>query len=121
LVTEWIRLDLTGVLIIVALATTGLLTPDEALSGFSSEPAILLASMFVLSGGLSQTGLTEELGAWIARLSGDQVWRAVLVIMPSVALMAAFSHHLMVTAMMLPVILNLNRTRNLAASRLLMP
>lgn len=65
LVTEWIRLDLTGVFIVVALAASGLLSPSEALSGFSSEPAILLASMFVLSGGLSQTGLTERLGGWI--------------------------------------------------------
>ncbi|MEX2126332.1 MAG: SLC13 family permease [Woeseia sp.] len=121
LVTEWIRLDLTGVLIIVALAATGLLPPADALSGFSSEPAILLASMFVLSGGLSHTGLTERLGGWIGRLSGDSIWRAVLVIMPSVALMAAFSHHLMVTAMMLPVILGLNRSRNIPASRLMMP
>ena len=121
LVTEWIRLDLTGVLIIVALSATGLLTPPEALSGFSSEPAILLASMFVLSGGLNQTGLTGQLGNWIGRLSGENITRAVLVIMPSVALMAAFTHHLMITAMMMPVVLNLNRTRNLPASRLLMP
>lgn len=121
LVTEWIRLDLTGVLIIVGLSATGLLTPEEALSGFSSEPAILLASMFVLSGGLSQTGLTEQLGHWIGRLSGENITRATLVIMPSVALMAAFSHHLMITAMMMPVILSLNRTSNLPASRLLMP
>lgn len=56
LVTEWIRLDLTGVVIIVALAASGVLTPEEALSGFSSEPAILLACMFVLSGGLNHTG-----------------------------------------------------------------
>ncbi|MGH8166853.1 MAG: SLC13 family permease, partial [Woeseiaceae bacterium] len=121
LVTEWIRLDLTGVLIIVALAASGLLSPTEALSGFSSEPAILLASMFVLSGGLSQTGLTELLGGWIGRRSGESVWRAVLVIMPCVALLAAFSHHLMVTAMMLPVVLGLNRSRNIPASRLMMP
>ncbi|MGH8193554.1 MAG: SLC13 family permease [Woeseiaceae bacterium] len=121
LVTEWIRLDLTGVLIVVALAATGLLEPAEALSGFSSDPAILLASMFVLSGGLAQSGLTEQLGAWIGRLSGDSLWRAVLVIMPCVALMAAFSHHLMVTAMMLPVILALDRRKNLPASRLMMP
>jgi di/tricarboxylate transporter len=121
LVTEWIRLDLTGVFIVVALAASGLLTPVEALSGFSSEPAILVASMFILSGGLSHTGLTEQLGNWIGRLSGESVWRAVLVIMPSVALMAAFSHHLMVTAMMLPVILGLNRSRNIPASRLMMP
>lgn len=121
LVTEWIRLDLTGVFIVVALAATGLLSPVEALSGFSSEPAILLASMFVLSGGLSHTGLTERLGGWIGRWSGENVSRATLVIMPSVALMSAFSHHLMITAMMLPVILGLNRSKKIPASRLMMP
>ncbi len=121
LMTEWIRLDLTGVFIVIALAATGILSPGEALSGFSSEPAILLASMFVLSGGLSETGLADRLGGFIGRLSGQNLSRAVLVIMPSVALMAAFSHHLMVTAMMLPVILGLNQTQNIPASRLMMP
>jgi di/tricarboxylate transporter len=77
--------------------------------------------MFVLSGALAHTGLTEQLGGWIGRLAGDSLARAVLVIMPCVALMAAFSHHLMITAMMLPVILALNRSKNLPASRLMMP
>lgn len=121
LVSEWIRLDLTAMLIVIALAASGLLSPTEALSGFSSEPAILLVSMFVLSGGLNHTGLAGRLGGWIGRLSGDRVWRAVLVIMPSVALMAAFSHHLMVSALMLPVLLTLSRSHKLPAPRLLMP
>jgi len=121
LVTEWVRIDLTGVLIVVALAATGVLKPAEALSGFSSDAAVLLASMFVLSAGLAQTGLTARLGAWIGRMAGESIWRAVLVIMPCVALMAAFSHHLMVTAMMLPVILELDRSHKLPASRLMMP
>ncbi len=121
LVTEWVRIDLTGVLVVVALAGTGLLKPADALSGFSSDPAILVASMFVLSAGLAQTGVTGLLGAWIGRMAGSSIWRAVLVIMPCVALMAAFSHHLMITAMMLPVILELNRSHDLPASRLMMP
>lgn len=121
LVSEWVRLDLTAVLIIIALASTGLLTPEQALSGFASEPAILLASVFVLSGGMSQSGLTERIGAWIGRMSGTSMPRAVLVIMPAVALMSAFTHHLMITAMMLPVVLGLARSRDLRASRLLMP
>jgi di/tricarboxylate transporter len=121
LVTEWVRIDLTGVLIVVALAATGVLEPAQALSGFSSDPAILLASMFVLSAGLAQTGVTARLGSWIGRMAGESIWRAVLVIMPCVAVMAAFSHHIMVTAMMLPVILGLNRSHNLPASRLMMP
>ena len=76
LVTEWVRIDLTGVLIVVALAGTGLLKPTEALSGFSSDPAILVASMFVLSAGLAQTGVTGLLGTWIGRMAGSSIWRA---------------------------------------------
>lgn len=49
LFTEWIRIDLTAILIILALILAGLLEPDEAFSGFSSEPAIMLAAIFVLS------------------------------------------------------------------------
>jgi di/tricarboxylate transporter len=45
LLTEWIRIDLVAVLIILALSLTGVLTPEEALSGFSSEPAQMLASI----------------------------------------------------------------------------
>jgi hypothetical protein len=45
LFTEWIRIDLVAILIILALSLTGVLTPDEALSGFSSEPAVMVASV----------------------------------------------------------------------------
>ena len=62
LFTEWIRIDLTAVLIIVALGLTGVLEPEAALSGFSSEPAILLATVFVLNGALYHTGLSGRLG-----------------------------------------------------------
>jgi di/tricarboxylate transporter len=50
LFTEWIRLDLTAILIIVMLSLTGVLAPEDALSGFSSEPAILLASVLCSMG-----------------------------------------------------------------------
>ena len=61
-VTERFRVDVTALLILVALALTGILSAEEALSGFSSEPAIIVASVFVLSGGLAATGLTERIG-----------------------------------------------------------
>ncbi|HEU4744510.1 MAG TPA: SLC13 family permease, partial [Anaerolineales bacterium] len=77
LFTEWIRIDLTAVLIIVALGLTGVLEPEAALSGFSSEPAILLASVFVLNGALYHTGLSARLGAWIKQLAGNSLERAI--------------------------------------------
>ncbi|HEU5467943.1 MAG TPA: SLC13 family permease, partial [Steroidobacteraceae bacterium] len=120
-ISEKIRIDIAAMLTLLALAATGILTPGEALSGFSSEPAIIVASVFVISAALTETGLTERIGAGIARAAGAREWRAILVVMPAVAALAAFSHHLMITAMMLPIMMRLARVQNLSPSRLLMP
>src|SRR5215207_7628047 len=121
LFTEWIRLDLTAILIILMLSLTGVLAPEAALSGFSSEPAILLATVFVLNGALFHTGLSERLGNWIKRLAGTSLERAIGVVMPSVALLSAFTHHVTITALMLPPMLKLSRENEVPASKLLMP
>jgi di/tricarboxylate transporter len=121
LFTEWIRIDLTAILIILALSVTGVLEPQDALSGFSSEPAILLAVIFVLSGALRLTGLSEQFGNWIQRMAGKSFERMIGVIMPSVALLSAFTHHVTMTAIMVPPILKLSRDNDIPASKLLMP
>ncbi|MDQ2692095.1 MAG: SLC13 family permease, partial [Chloroflexota bacterium] len=77
LFTEWVRIDITAILIIVALGLTGVLAPEGALSGFSSEPAIILAAMFVLSGALFHTGMSERLGNRIRKLAGNSYWRII--------------------------------------------
>jgi di/tricarboxylate transporter len=121
LITEKLRNDVVAVLIVLALAVTGVLKPAEALAGFSSEPAIVVAAIFVMSGALHRTGLSEVLGAWVGKLAGASYTRAIAVIMPSVAILSAFTHHLTTTAVMLPVTLTLARERNIAPSKLLMP
>jgi len=120
-VTEWIRTDMVAVLVVVALYVTRVLKPEEALSGFSSEPAIVIAGIFVLSGSLRATGLSDRLGDWIGHLAGKSLNRAIAVIMPSVALFSAFTHHVTTTAVMLPITLDLSRERQIPASKLLMP
>lgn len=121
LFTEWIRIDLTAVLIIVALGLTGVLEPEAALSGFSSEPAILLATVFVLNGALYHTGLSERMGNWIKQLAGTGVERAIGVVVPAVALLSAFTHHVTITGLMLPPLLKLSRETEIPASKLLIP
>ena len=121
LFTEWIRIDLTAILIILILSLTKVLAPEDALSGFSSEPAILLAAVFVLNGALYHTGLSEKLGDWIKRLAGKSLERAIVVVMPSVALLSAFTHHVTITGLMLPPLLKLSRESDIPASKLLIP
>ena len=120
-VSERLRVDVTAMLLLAALVLAGLLDSKQALSGFSSEPAIIVAAVFVISGALSATGITERLGHWIGRAAGRSESRAIAVVMPAVAALAAFTHHVMVTAMMLPLLLKHGREHRLPASRLLMP
>src|SRR5215212_3056840 len=121
LFTEWIRIDLTAIVIIVMLSMTGVLKAEDAVSGFSSEPAILLASVFVLNGALFHTGLSERLGNLIKQLAGKSLERAIGVVMPSVALLSAFTHHVTITGLMLPPLLKLSRETDIPASKLLIP
>ncbi len=120
-ISEKLRVDVTAMLILLALALTGVLDGKQALSGFASEPAIIVAAVFVISGALAATGISERIGAWIGRAGGQREGRTIAVVMPVVALLAAFSHHVMVTAMMLPLLLRHARDSQLPASRLLMP
>jgi di/tricarboxylate transporter len=120
-ISERVRIDVAAMLALLALAITGILTPAEALSGFSSEPAIIVAAVFVISASLNATGIVERLGRLIARTAGGSEVRAMLVVMPSVAALAALSHHLMITAMMLPIVMQFAREKQLSPSRLLMP
>jgi di/tricarboxylate transporter len=121
LITERLRNDLVALLIVISLAVSGLLTTEQALAGFGSEPAIVVVSIFVMSAALHATGLSDTLGAWIGRLAGSSYSRMIAVIMPAVALLSAFTHHVTTTAVMLPVTMTMARERNIPPSKLLMP
>ncbi|HEV7664342.1 MAG TPA: SLC13 family permease, partial [Chloroflexota bacterium] len=110
-----------ALLIILALAYSRVLSTDDALSGLKSEPAVVIACMFVLSAGLQMTGLSDMAGRWIGRLAGEAMTRMLAVLMPTVALASAFTHHVTITAVMLPITLSLSHARNIPASKLLMP
>lgn len=120
-ISEKVRVDVTAVLVILALAITKILDTKEALSGFSSEPAIIVAAVFILSAGLSTTGVTDWIGSKVSWAAGNSEWRAILVFMLVVASLSAFTHHLMITAMMLPVVMAFCAEKKIASSRILIP
>src|SRR5919202_5676906 len=121
LFTEQLRTDMIALLIILALALTGILSPEEALAGFQSEPAIVIAAVFVLGAGLRYTGLSEALGRWTGKYAGGGMTRMLAVLMPASALLSTFTHHVAITAIMLPTTLSLAKQRGVAASKLLLP
>ncbi len=120
-ITEWLRADLVALLTLSILAVTGLVTPDEALSGFSSPAVITVWAVFILSAGLARTGVASWMGRQVLRLGGDSDLRMLFVLMLVSAVLSGFMNNVGVTALMLPVVLDICRQTNRLPSLMLIP
>ncbi len=120
-VSERIRIDLVAILVLGSLALTGLVTPAEALSGFSNLAVVTVWAVFVLSGALSRTGVANMIGRQVLRLAGKSEVRLIVVIMLTTSVLSGFMNDIGVAALFLPVVINIARSTGLAPSKLLMP
>jgi di/tricarboxylate transporter len=119
--TERVRMDLVAMLVLVSLAVTGLVTPVEALSGFSSPAVVTVWAVLILSAGLTRTGLASVVGHQVLRLAGQSEGRLIAVIMLAAAALSGFMNNVGVAALMLPVVIDIARRTRRPPSRLLMP
>ncbi len=121
LVTEWVAMEAVALLVLGCLALTGLVSPAEALAGFSNPAVVTVWAVFILSGGLTRTGIANHIGHWVLRLAGTRETVIVLVLMVSTGVMSAFMNNVAVAALMLPVAMDIARETGRSPSRLLMP
>lgn len=119
----WNRLavEVVGLVVLVALLTTGLITRDVALSGFANEATVTVALMLALSIGLLRTGAIDGVGRWIGRLAGKSEGRLLLVVILLVIPTSALLNNTAVVAILVPTIIALTREAGTHASRILMP
>jgi len=120
-ISEVIRMDLVALLVLGALAISGLVTPNEALAGFSNSAVITVWAMFILSEGLTRTGIADIIGRQVMRLAGRREVPMIVVIMITGAVLSAFMNNIGVAALMLPVVIDIARRTRIPPSRLLMP
>jgi di/tricarboxylate transporter len=121
LITEWIPLEVTALLSLGAVALVGLVSSAEALSGFSNPAVITIWAVFILSGGLTRTGVANVIGHFVLRLAGNSEIRMIFVIMVTAGVMSAIMNNVAVAALMLPVVMDIARHTGSQPSRLLMP
>ena len=121
LVTEWIPMEVTALLALGAVALTGLVSPTEALAGFSNPAVVTVWAVFILSGGLTLTGVANIIGGFVRRIAGKSEVSLIVVIMLSAGIMSALMNNVAVAALMLPVVIGLAHSTNTPPSRLLMP
>ena len=110
-----------GLCALVALLIFQILTPDEALSGFSNSVVIMMVGLFVVGGAIFQTGLAKMISSHILKLAGKSELKLFLLVMLVTSAIGAFVSNTGTVALMLPIVVSLAVSANMNPSRLLMP
>lgn len=119
--TEKLPVDVIGILLVMALILTGILTTQEALGGFGDSITITIAGLFVLTGGLVKTGIVDLIGRKMYEFAGKNETLLIGLIMGTAAVSASVLKNTATTAMYLPVALGIAERAKIPPSKLLMP
>ncbi len=121
LITEWAPLEVLALLVLGVLAVSGIVSPKEALAGFSNPAVVTIWAVFILSGGLTRTGIANILGRQLLKVAGGTEAMLVVLIMFISGALSAFMNNVAVAALMLPVVMDIARKTDRSPSTLLMP
>jgi di/tricarboxylate transporter len=119
--TEKLRVDVIAMLVLLTLALTGMISPAEAFSGFSSPAVITVWAVYIVSAGLFKTGVADILGKNIIKIAGNSEPRLIATIMLTCGTMSAFMNNIGAVAVLLPAVMGISRQAKIPVSRLLIP
>ncbi len=118
-VTEKLPVDVVAMIVLASLLVLGLVTPAEALSGFSSEATITVAAMFVLSAGLAHTGALRPVGRLFSKVKSPTLFLILLLLV--IGPISAFVNNTAAVAVFLPMVLAATAANRQSPSQLLIP
>lgn len=116
-----VRSDLVALCALVLLILFNILTPEEALSGFSNSVVIMMIGLFVVGGAIFQTGLAKMISSRILKFAGTSELKLFVLIILVTAAIGAFVSNTGTVALMLPIVVSMAMSANINVSRLLMP
>ncbi|MFC4540716.1 SLC13 family permease [Halosolutus amylolyticus] len=122
--TERLPIDVTAILLIVILVVlepwTGI-DPSTGVSGFSNDATITVLAMLILSGGISRTGLVQELGRRMAAFAGTSLRKQLFATVLATSPVSGFLNNTPVVALLVPVVTDVANRGNTSPSKLLIP
>ncbi|NNL43605.1 MAG: SLC13/DASS family transporter, partial [Desulfobacterales bacterium] len=121
LMTEKITVDRTAIGIMVILALTGILTPEEVVTGFANSAVITVAAMFLISQGLIRTGAVSFISASVVRFSKQKHWLGFFIILIIVGVTSAFINNTPVVVLFIPIVMSLSCDFDFSPSKMLIP
>lgn len=115
------RSDIVALCALLSLLIFHVLTPEEALAGFSNQVVIMMIGLFVVGGAIFRTGLAKMISSKILKLAGKSELRLFLLVMLVTGGIGAFVSNTGTVALLLPIVVSLAHNAGMSPSRLLMP
>ncbi|MFD3003120.1 SLC13 family permease [Pontibacter toksunensis] len=119
--TEKLSIEIVTLIMLIILASARIITPEEAFVGLSSDFIIIIASIFILSAAMQETGILDFAVVRLVRLAHKSTNQMLLIVMVVTGVVSAFMNNTTVTAMFVTPLVGLSRRMNMSASKLLMP
>lgn len=119
--TDRLSSELVALLVAVALAITGVLTPQEALSGFSTTAVITIMAVFILAEALRRSGVSDQVGQLLLKIGGKGEVRLTVIVMMAGAFLSLFMNNIAAAAVLLPAASGAAKKAGVNTSRILMP
>jgi di/tricarboxylate transporter len=119
--TERLRPDLVSMLVLITLALTQLVSPQEAFSGFANPAVVTVGAVFIISDGLLRTGVADFLGSRILKVAKAHEVRLIAAIMLTTGVMSAFMNNIGATAVLMPAVISIARQTRISPSKFLIP
>ena len=117
--TEKLRIDAIALLVLSGLAIFGLVSPEQAVSGFSNQATITVAAMFILAAGLQNTGALSGIGRLLSEAKSPFLF--LLTLFGVLALVAPFVNNTAVVAVFMPIVMTATASIGMSASKALIP
>ncbi|GAB4244470.1 MAG: SLC13 family permease [Acidobacteriota bacterium] len=118
---ELFPIEVTALTVLALLVVTGILDPEEAVSGFSNKAVITIGALFVLSRALLETGVLESGAYWLSQQVGERRWLGIAIFLAITALLSGFLNNTAIVAIFIPLALSLCRRFNMSPSKVLLP
>lgn len=113
--------DLIAIVVLLVLYFSGLVTDEQALSGFSSPIVITLMGLFILTQALEETGFVRRIAARISALGGGSERRLIILLMLAGAFLSLFMNNVAAGAVLLPAAVRVAQMARVRVSKILMP
>jgi hypothetical protein len=120
-ITEWLRVDLVAILVMVTLPLMGLVEGRETFLGLSSTAVISIIAVIIMGRGLDHTGVINRGVRPLLHIAGSSRRRMILLLSGTVAVISSFMQNIGAAALFLPAIQRMSRKTGTPISQLLMP